>query len=494
MQIIFKKLKKDFLKKEFLFFGLIFALAIFFRFYRAQELYTFELDQDLFSWIVKDILINHHIRLIGQLTSIDGVFIGPLYYYLLVPFFFIFKMNPSSALIPAAGISIATIFSIYYVFSKFFGKSTGIIGSLLYSFSLPIILIDRWVVPTQTTFLWSIWYLWCLVAIKNGSKKAVLVAGVLVAMIWQVHIALVPLVFLLPVAIYLSRKKITLKFYIYSAILFLVFSSPFWLFELRHNFQQIRGFITATTVTRDDTNILWRLYLVIGSISIEINRICVYFITIPWFVSIPVFGGIIFFLKRKKLFKTSDVYLVGLWILLISFSQFISKRPISDYYFNSLIIPTLLVFSLLLAKLSERYFVRFILALLFIALFMFNFISLSKMKSENSFLVKKKLVETIKQDALQNNYPCISVTLIADLGTGYGFRYLLWYEGLDVINPAVGIPNYDILVGWDKYAKDINLKFGYYGLNIPHEQKFTADKSACSDPKNQPEQLLNFTN
>ena len=486
--------KKYFFKKELLLLALILALAVFFRLYRAQELYTFELDQDLFSWIVKDLLINHHIRLIGQLTSIDGVFIGPLYYYLLAIFFFIFKMNPVGGLFLATGISVATILSVYYVFSKFFGKNVGIIGSLLYSFSLPIILIDRWIVPTQTTLLWSIWYLWCLIAIKNGNKKAFLVAGILVALIWQVHIALLPLVFLLPAAFFYSRKKIALKIYIYSAILFLVFSSPFWLFELRHNFQQIKGVITATTVTRDGTNIFWRLYLVIGSISIEINKIFLYLITTPWFVGIPVFGWIIFYLKRKKLLKTGDINLVGFWILAIAFSQFMSKRPISDYYFNSLIIPVLLVFSLFFAQLSGRYFAKFILVILFISILVSSFVSLSKMKSENSFLVKKKLVETIKKDAFLNNYPCISVTLIADPGAGFGFRYLLWYEGLNVIRPTAGVPNYDILVGWTKYVKDINLKFGYFGLTMPREQKFTADKNACSDPKNQPEQLLNFTN
>lgn len=472
----------------------ILLLAIFLRLYRAEELYTFELDQDLFSLIVKDILINHHIRLIGQLTSVDGIFIGPFYYYLLVPFFFIFKMNPLSALIPATTISVATILSIYYVFSKYFGKGAGFIGILFYSFSLPIIFTDRWIVPTQTTLLWSVWYLWCLLAIKNGNKKAVLVAGVLFALIWHVHIALLPLVFLLPVAIYLSKKKIALKLYIYSAILFLIFSSPFWLFELRHDFQQIKGFITATGAVRDDTNIFWRLYVVIGSVSIEINKIFLYLVKVPWFIGIPFFGWIILYLKRKKLLKTGDVYLVGFWILAISFSQFISKRPISDYYFNSLIIPVLLVFSLFFAKLSERYFARIILVILLVAILVSSFVSLSKMKSENSFLVKKKLVETIKKDALQNNYPCISVTTIADPGSGFGFRYLLWHEGLNVIKPTAGVPNYDILVGWTKYVKDINLKFGYFGLTMPREQKFTAEESACSDAKNQLGPLLNFTN
>ena len=68
---------------------LVIGIALFFRLYKLREFYIFEHDQDLYSFIVRDIL-SGHFRLIGQLTSIDGVFIGPLYYYLLAPFYALF--------------------------------------------------------------------------------------------------------------------------------------------------------------------------------------------------------------------------------------------------------------------------------------------------------------------------------------------------------------------------------------------------------------------
>ncbi|MDO8657992.1 MAG: hypothetical protein Q7K55_04580, partial [Candidatus Levybacteria bacterium] len=62
---------------------LILLLGLFFRIYKLEIFYPWGHDQDLFAWIAKDILIDGHFRLIGQETSIIGVFIGPLFYYLI---------------------------------------------------------------------------------------------------------------------------------------------------------------------------------------------------------------------------------------------------------------------------------------------------------------------------------------------------------------------------------------------------------------------------
>ena len=66
---------------------LILLIGLFFRTYAVVGRYDFAHDHDLFSWIVKDIVVDNHPRLIGQLTSAPGIFIGAFFYYSLVPFF-----------------------------------------------------------------------------------------------------------------------------------------------------------------------------------------------------------------------------------------------------------------------------------------------------------------------------------------------------------------------------------------------------------------------
>ena len=68
---------------------LILLLGVFLRTYKALELFAYAHDQDLAAWIVRDIIFNKHIRLIGQETSTQGIFVVSLYYYLQVPFYLI---------------------------------------------------------------------------------------------------------------------------------------------------------------------------------------------------------------------------------------------------------------------------------------------------------------------------------------------------------------------------------------------------------------------
>src|SRR3989304_9025202 len=89
---------------------LILLIGIFFRTYQVVERFEFAHDGDLYSWIVKDIIVNHHLRLIGQLTSAPGIFIGGLFYYLLIPFFLITKMDPIGTIYFATIIGLSSIF------------------------------------------------------------------------------------------------------------------------------------------------------------------------------------------------------------------------------------------------------------------------------------------------------------------------------------------------------------------------------------------------
>src|SRR3989344_4495206 len=98
----------------------ILLLGFLLRFFKFSELYMFSHDQDLAAWVIRDILENGHLRLIGQQTSIAGVFIGALYYYLLIPFYFVFGMDPIGGVFLSLSLGILAIGSVYFVFSKIF--------------------------------------------------------------------------------------------------------------------------------------------------------------------------------------------------------------------------------------------------------------------------------------------------------------------------------------------------------------------------------------
>jgi 4-amino-4-deoxy-L-arabinose transferase-like glycosyltransferase len=150
---------------------LILALAFFLRVYKAKELFNYDHDNDLAFWIVKDVLVNHHLRLIGQQTSVTGVFIGALFYYLQIPFYLIGKMDSYPTVFLTVILGTFSVFSFYFVFSKIFGKKVGLIGALIYAVSQLIVFSDREVVPTMPVMVWTVWYLYDLFLIYKGKQK-----------------------------------------------------------------------------------------------------------------------------------------------------------------------------------------------------------------------------------------------------------------------------------------------------------------------------------
>ena len=222
---------------------LIVLLAIFFRGYQVVERFEFAHDGDLYSWIVKDIVVDHHLRLIGQQTSTNGIFIGPLFYYLLIPFFLLTSMDPLGVLFFALLIGVTTTLSFYFVFKKLFDSTTGLIAAFLQAVLLVRIGDDRWVVPTITTNLWGIWYLYTILMLTRGNFTVFPLLGFLVAMIWHINFSLAPVLAVVPVAIIFSRKIPKSGDILKGLISLAVFSLPLVIFEVRHNFSQTKSFI-----------------------------------------------------------------------------------------------------------------------------------------------------------------------------------------------------------------------------------------------------------
>src|SRR3989304_4562713 len=210
---------------------LILLIGIFFRTYQVVERFEFADDGDLYSWIVKDIIVNHHLRLIGQLTSAPDIFIGGLFYYLLIPFFLTSKIDPIGTIYFSIIIGLVTMFSLYFVLSKLFKTEVGLIGAFLYAVLLSTVNTDRWVVPTITTNLWVAWYFYTVIKISRGDYKILPLLGILIALIWHIHIALIPTLIAVPAAILFAKKIPNLKQITHFFITFFVTSLPLIVFE-----------------------------------------------------------------------------------------------------------------------------------------------------------------------------------------------------------------------------------------------------------------------
>ena len=485
---------------------LILFIGLFFRTYKAVDCFTYGHEQDLQAWIVKDILFDHHPRLIGQETSITGLFVGPLYYYVLVFFFLIFRFNPISSIIPITLVSLATIASVYIVGSKLFGKVTGIIASFIYAISLNIVFLDRWAVPTQTTLIWTVWFFYAAISFVRGNVKHLPVLIILFALIWHVHIALLPLFLAIPIAFLLSGKslfkaikKINAKELFFSAIISFFLLLPLILFETRHGYQQIRGLMNSFSVEKGVMTGIYKLQIILENVSRVLGEAVFYHfpLKLPLIYIVPsffvIFLMILIFLVKKNVLKLGEVSIFMLWLLIVISSHYFAKHAITEYYFNNLIIISVMVFSLFLSHLFCQKKLQKPMVFLAILFFLFNLKGLLlKPVPKGEFVDKNAAVKFIAKDYVRNGFNCVGINYIGPLGVSYGYRYLFWKNNVKLVAPGNDVPVYSVVNPYLISEKEIAENFGDIGVILPRNTK--SNISVCNNPSRQLLPLNGFTN
>lgn len=113
---------------------LILVLAAFMRLYLISDYMTFLGDEGRDVIVARDIL-HGHLTLLGPRASAGDFFTGPIYYYMMAPFLFLFNYDPVGPAVMVALVSVATVWLIYLAGKEFFDRKTGLIAAALYAVS-----------------------------------------------------------------------------------------------------------------------------------------------------------------------------------------------------------------------------------------------------------------------------------------------------------------------------------------------------------------------
>lgn len=474
-------------KSHFLILALILLIGLFFRTYQSKERFEFAHDGDLYSWIVKDVVVNDHFRLIGQLTSAPGIFIGGLFYYLLIPFFLFPNMDPIGATYFALLIGLTTICSLYYVISKLFKTEAGLIAAFLYASLLTTINSDRWVVPTITTNLWVVWYFYSVVKISRGDYRFLFLLGILIGLIWHVHIALIPALIAVPTAIYFAKTLPNLKQITLFVIALLLTSLPLLLFEVRHGFGQILSLISNFFAPNAGSTGIYKLTQVLNMVVKNINTLffapqSFKFTQNIIFVMLILLSAV--WLIKKKLLLPKELFIFLIWVAgVVAFFGF-SSSPISEYYFSNIEVIFLTIISLHLYLFSKPKFGKIIvIALLAVIPIKNAYFMVNQNYYNKGYKEKKAVVDYITKDAKANGYPCIGITYITTPGENVGFRYFFYLKNQHLVHPSLEVPVYNIVIPDELALGEVKQKFGHIGVIPPTfiPPKETIEKS-CTGP------------
>ncbi len=348
------------LLKAYLPLIIILVVAAFLRLYRIADYMTFLGDEGRDVLVVYNIL-HGHFTLLGPTASVGGFFLGPIYYYFMTPFLWLWNYDPVGPAVMVALFGVATVALIYKVGSEFFNKRVGIISAFLYSVSPLVISYSRssWnpnLMPFFSLFTLYILYKACA---KNKSILFVVV-GFMLGIMMQLHylatfigVIIVAYIFILNTPKY---KEITKK-YILLFCGFLIGWSPFIAFEIRHGFNNIKSIVSFVVhPTGKDaivesmgffptiSNVFFRLFgrLVANFPPPEQLDLHSKPLVVIWEIGIilfAVFSSYLLLKKTYKLFKLGnkdfDKYLLlSVWFVLGIVLFGFYRKQIYDYYFE----------------------------------------------------------------------------------------------------------------------------------------------------------------
>ena len=130
-------------------FFLIFLLlaASFLRFYNLENSLSFQGDQGRDAILVAKIFKEKDLVFIGPVTSVGNMYLGPLYYYFMLPWLWLSYPSPMGPAYAVAALGILTVWLIYQFGRELIGKRAALIATFFFTFTSTVI--------TYTRFSWN---------------------------------------------------------------------------------------------------------------------------------------------------------------------------------------------------------------------------------------------------------------------------------------------------------------------------------------------------
>jgi len=307
----------------------------------------------------------------------------------------------------------------------------------------------------------------------------------LAGLVWHINMGLAILFPLLVLAQYLSKRKIDFRKIFMGAVIFSVLMSPFFVFESRHGFNQMRALYASVTTDKDYVSGTSRGIDKVNRVIFIIRRNTngLLFgdkISVPFSTGLLIFSSLFVFLVLKRRLPGNITIIILTWQLLyVVFFTFNPLDP-SEYYFNGMNVVWIILFSLFVDFLFEKKknLPVFLILAVFAALNLYSFIRHDY--PGNGYLERKSLVDYIDEDSKKMGYPCVSVSYIVKPGYNLGYRYLYYLKGMHVERPVSGAPVYSIVFP-HSWVDRIDVPFGSLGLILPDYQSYTDEKvrSSC---------------
>jgi hypothetical protein len=230
--------------RDILILTLIVLFGLCLRVYKLSFMVNFDFDQEYATEFAKTILQIYPIAMIGQGLSVQGLFMGPFYFYFLVPFFALTHLHPIGGYIGSIVVSLGQIIAAYFLLKHIFGKVAGYIGALLSATLLLYIQYSWYMAPTYSGVIVIIATWFCLYKYWHSDQRYVPLLAFIFGMYTSIHPIFFPFYFVFILIALMRRKIPKFSITIYSLILFVIPLAPLLAFEYFRNFAEVKTLLS----------------------------------------------------------------------------------------------------------------------------------------------------------------------------------------------------------------------------------------------------------
>ena len=221
--------------------GIFFLVAVCLRIAFLNNNLFFGPEQGRDLLVVKDIVLNHKLTLIGSKTDISGIYHGPIFYYLSIIPFVLSHGDPLFISFFFILINSTTVFPLYFIGKKLRSKRVGFLAAALFVVSFDAIAYARWLSNPPLSIPFVAFAMYFLVDFLKGRKKSLIWFSIFIGLLNQaefLNILFYTFILLGIIIVFFDRfRKVSPVFLLLNGGIILFLSiGTFILFDLRHQF------------------------------------------------------------------------------------------------------------------------------------------------------------------------------------------------------------------------------------------------------------------
>ena len=414
----------------------IVTLALFLRIYKTSELLGFWFDQGRDAKVVWDILQNGKLTLIGPTTGIEGIFLGPFYYYLITPLYLLGDGDPSFVATILSSLGVFSVYLIYRIIKKYYSEAAGLLSALIYGSFFSFVTANRWLSNPTPLPITSLLSMICILLIIHKNSKIIhsTMLGVLLGLSLQFEAA--SAIFFLPATLIIFLvNKVNIRYYLFIIPGFISTLLPQLFFNFRHDHLLFKSFYNFIISNKSFQVV--PIDFVNSRINFYYHSIFDKFFTQDSFqIYLALITVICVLMAYKylpgKLIQTLLIWVTAPYVLLLFYHG--NNGYVWDYYFTGIYPMLVMIFGISMrAVYINRQFMRGVVVILVFLSFMFNYSELYYFLSNNqptyiSYQQIRDSVDWVYEDVKRDKF---NVDVYVPPVISHAYDYMFLWRGVN---------------------------------------------------------------